>query len=133
MLIRALLVLAALLLGFAAFDSGMAQEKKDNGTKQERTDPQKIKGAVIGKIKTVDVDNSSFTISPDKGKDRTFKVNDKTQFMGPLGGKGEGLKDDRMEKGNVVVVIPTADGKTAKEVHLPYRKKEKDEKKKDKG
>ena len=59
------------------------------------------------------------------------RADDKTKFIGPKGGKAkDGLKDDRMAKGNEVKVLPTKDGKTAKEVHLPYRKKSTDKDKK---
>ena len=52
-----------------------------------------------------------------------FKVDEQTKFIGPKGGKGDGLKDDRMEKGNEVKILPSTDGKLAMEVHLPFRKK----------
>lgn len=88
---------------------------------------------VVGKVKEVLVAKKSFTITLAGGKDRTFLVNDATKFVGPRGGVSpDGLKDDRLAKGNEVKVIPAADDKTAKEVKLPFRKKaEKD--KKDKG
>ncbi|HYT88058.1 MAG TPA: hypothetical protein VEL76_05010 [Gemmataceae bacterium] len=87
---------------------------------------------VVGKIKEVQLAKKAFTITLESGKERTFLVNDDTRFVGPKGGvSAEGLKDDRMVKGNEVKVVPAADNKTAKEVKLPIRKKA-DKDKKDK-
>jgi len=75
-----------------------------------------------GKVKAVDAAKSTFTITAKDGKDMTFLVTKDTKFVGPRGGVSkEGLKDDRMVKGNEVAV-KSADGKTAKEVKLPVRK-----------
>src|SRR5205807_539804 len=85
---------------------------------------------VVGKIKIVNIARNNFTITLETGKERTFAVDKKTKFLGPQGGKAkDGLKDDRMAKGYEVKVVPTKDGKTAKEVQLPYRKKASEKKK----
>jgi hypothetical protein len=105
----------------------MASDQVQGGGKDKDKGKETPKDLVVGKVKKVDVDKNKFTIVLESGKDRTFGVDDKTKFIGPRGGKSkDGLKDDRMAKGNEVKVLPTKDGKTAKEVHLPYRKKSTD-------
>jgi len=90
------------------------------------------KNVVTGTIKSVDEKGAKFTIILKDGKDRTFLVDDKTEFWGPKGGdRGtgpKGLKDDCMEKGYEVKVMPRKDGKTAKDVFLPVRKSEENKK-----
>jgi hypothetical protein len=94
------------------------------------------KNAIAGKIKSVNLKTASFTIVLSTGKDRTFAVDDKTEFWGPKGGDrgtgATGLKDDCMEKGYEVKVVAANDGKVAKDVYLDVRKTEKktEEKKK---
>jgi hypothetical protein len=105
----------------------MASDQAQGGGKDKDKGKETPKDLVVGKVKKVDIDKNKFTIVLESGKDRTFGVDDKTKFFGPKGGKAkDGLKDDRMAKGNEVKVLPTKDGKTAKEVHLPYRKKSTD-------
>jgi hypothetical protein len=86
------------------------------------------KNAVTGTVKSVDEKKSSFSITT-KGKERTFLVDDKTEFWGPKGGDrgtgAKGLKDDCMAPGYEIKVMPRKDGKTAKDVFLPDRKAEK--------
>jgi hypothetical protein len=90
------------------------------------------KNAIAGTVKTVDLKASKFTITLTDGKQRTFGVDDKTEFWGPKGGDrgtgAAGLKDDCMEKGYEIKVVATKDGKNAKDVYLPNRKVEKDKK-----
>jgi hypothetical protein len=87
------------------------------------------KDAIAGKVKAVDLKANNFTLTLQSGKDRTFGVDDKTEFWGPKGGdRGtgpKGLKDDCMEKGYEIKVVAAKDGKTAKDVYLPNRKSEK--------
>jgi hypothetical protein len=87
------------------------------------------KDAISGTVKSVDEKKASFTISPEKGKDRTFLVDDKTEFWGPKGGdRGtgpKGLKDDCMAPGYEIKVMAAKDGKSAKGVYLPVRKGDK--------
>ena len=84
------------------------------------------KDAIAGKVKSVDLKAPSFTLSFDKGKDRTFQVDKGTEFWGPKGGdRGTGpagLKDDCMAPGYEIKVAPSKDGKTAQNVYLPERK-----------
>jgi hypothetical protein len=95
-----------------------AQDKKD--TKE-----------IVGKVKSVDIEKQDFIITLSDGKERKFHVTKDTKFVGPKGGvSDEGLKDDRMAKGYEVKVVAAGDNKTAREVKLPYGKK--DEEKKDK-
>jgi hypothetical protein len=84
------------------------------------------KNAVTGTVKSVDEKKASFTISTTKCTERTFLVDEKTEFWGPKGGdRGTGpagLKDDCMAPGYEKKVTPRKDGKTAKDVFLPDRK-----------
>ena len=92
------------------------------------------KDALIGKVKSVDLKEPSFTLTMRNGKDRKFMVSDKTEFYGPKGGDrgtgAAGLKDDCMEKGYEIRLVTSKDGKTATDVYLPTRKSEKDKKEK---
>ena len=87
------------------------------------------KDAIAGTVKSVDEKKPSFTITLEKGKDRTFLVDKATEFWGPKGGDrgtgAKGLTDDCMAKGYEIKVVPAKDGKTAKDVYLPKRKSEK--------
>ena len=80
--------------------------------------------AIAGTVKSVDLEAATFTIATD-GKNRMFKVDEKTEFWGPRGGdRGtgpKGLKDDCMAKGYEIKVVAAKDGKTATDVHLPTR------------
>jgi hypothetical protein len=86
------------------------------------------KDAVAGTVKTVDLKLAKFTLTLTDGKNRTFGVDDKTEFWGPKGGdRGtgpKGLKDDCMAVGYEIKVTATKDGKTATNVYLPNRKAE---------
>lgn len=107
-----------------------APSKDPEPTKDPAKDPRAVKGKVDG----VDLKGNSFTLEiadKDKPRMQTFKVTKTTEFWGPRGAKGEGLKDDRMAKGYELIVIASKDGTTAEEVHFPYRKPP-EEKKKDK-
>ncbi len=114
-------------LALAAFTVSAAGEKGAKDAKKDAAKDGKDKG-VTGLLTKVDAEKGTFTISPEKGKDRTFMVNESTKFIGPKGGSRgmgkAGLKDDTMVKGNEVTVVPAADGKAAAEVHLPTRKSE---------
>jgi hypothetical protein len=97
---------------------------------QGKDPPKKFeipKDAIAGTVKSVDLKASTFTITLADKKDRTFHVDDKTEFWGPKGGdRGtgpKGLKDDCMEKGYEIKVMPMPkDAKIAKDVYLPNRK-----------
>ena len=45
-----------------------------------------IQGGIEGKVKTVDVDKGTLTITTDAGRERTFTVNEDTTMVGPRGG-----------------------------------------------
>jgi len=94
------------------------------------------KDAIVGKVKVVDEKGNKFIITLKDGKDRSFAVDQKTEFWGPKGGDrgtgSKGLKDDCMDKGYEIKVVATKDGKTAKDVFFPNRKSTKVEEKKDK-
>jgi hypothetical protein len=115
--LASLLVVAA--LGLQAAGQGKDKDKKFEIPKD----------AIAGTVKAVDLKSSSFTLTIDKGKDRTFLVDDKTEFWGPKGGDrgtgAKGLKDDCMAPGYAIKVAVAKDGKTAKDVFLPTRKSKK--------
>ena len=124
-----------LLHGFCCLVLGAALCATSGQTSQGGKDKDKDKSTdesmVVGKVKVVNLARNNFTITLESGKDRTFAVDKKSKFLGPQGGKSkDGLKDDRMAKGYEVKVVPTKNGKTAKEVHLPYRKKVSEKEKK---
>jgi len=120
--------LVSLFLAFVAFMSADAAGDKGKDKDKKFEVP---KDAIAGTVKLVNMEKATFTISVEKGKDRTFTVDDKTEFWGPRGGdRGtgpKGLKDDCMAVGYEIRVVATKDGKTAKDVYLPMRK-EKDKK-----
>jgi hypothetical protein len=115
-------LLGCALLGLAVCAAGLGAQG-DKGTKDGKKGTR-AGNEVVGKVKAVDLEKKSFTITPEAGKDRTFLVDDKTKFVGPRGGVSkEGLTDDRLARGFEVKVTPAPDGKTAREVQLPFRKK----------
>jgi hypothetical protein len=77
-------------------------------------DDKKTFNAIHGKIKTVDVEQGTLTITTDEGKARTFKMSDDTQIIGPdCGVVPERLKDKRFHAGREVTVIPAGDSPAA--------------------
>src|SRR5262245_54945704 len=111
--------LGILVLGAAIGAAGLlpagAQETK-------KADKSEIKGGIEGKVKKVDVDKEILTITVD-GKERTFTVTEDTTIVGPQGGTvRRRLKDPRFHEGLEITVV--ADGKTAKELHLGYDRKD---------
>src|SRR5215831_17449203 len=83
------------------------------------------KDAIAGTVKSVDEKAAKFTIT-EKGKDKTFTVDAKTEFWGPKGGdRGtgpKGLADECPAKGYEIKVVPANDPTVAKDVYLPNRK-----------
>jgi hypothetical protein len=82
---------------------------------------QESKDGIEGKVKKVDVDKNTLTMTTAQGKDRTFTITDDTVIVGPLGGKVRNhLKDPRFHEGFPVNVV--ASGATATEIHLGFAK-----------
>ena len=80
---------------------------------------------VKGTIVKVDVKGSKLIVKTDDGE-KTYDVNAETKFVGPKGGASdEGLKDDRLVPGAEIKLLIAGNNKTAREVHLPVRKKDK--------
>jgi hypothetical protein len=78
---------------------------------------------VTGTVVKVDVKNKTLTVKTADGE-KTYDVNDDTKFVGPKGGASDaGLKDDRLAAGAQVKVVVAGNNKTAREIHLPERKK----------
>jgi hypothetical protein len=88
-------------------------------------DPKRVDG-IHGKIKAVDVEQGTLTITIPESAPRTFRINDETLIAGPRGGAvPQKLKDKRFHEGLEVAVVPGTDGRTAKEVHLGYNRRAK--------
>jgi hypothetical protein len=78
-----------------------------------------IKGGIEGKVKKVDHEKSTLTITTVEGKERTFEITDDTTMVGPRGGLvRRGLKDPRFHEGMELTIV--AKGATATEVHLGF-------------
>ena len=129
MLVR-MLGLGVLGLSLMCFGIEAAAGGKDTKDKDDTRKFEIPKGAIAGTMKSVNFGEASITIiEADTIKDRTFKVDNETKFIGPRGGiSDERLKDDRLARGYEVHVLPDKTGKLAKEVHLPFRKKVDDKK-----
>ncbi|MBX7105092.1 MAG: hypothetical protein K1X57_13485 [Gemmataceae bacterium] len=126
-------ILAALLAsvviggGLTAQPPKGKEPPKKEAPKEKPKDKAPSKGTkaavkeVTGTFKSKDVAKKSITITVD-GKDRTFKIADEAVIVGPRGGATDGLKDDRLDKGYKVTVMPDAkDPETAAEVRLAFR------------
>jgi hypothetical protein len=84
-----------------------------------------IAGGIEGKVKKVDVDSKTLTITTAQGRERTFTITDETIMLGPRGGKvRRRLRDPRFHEGLAVTVV--AEKNTASEVHLGYDREERD-------
>jgi hypothetical protein len=96
--------------------SAAAQETK-------RSDKPEIPGGIEGQVKSVDLEKQMLTITTSGGRERTFAITDETTMLGPRGGKvRHRLKDHRFHEGMDLTIV--ADGRTAKEVHLGYSRRE---------
>ena len=73
----------------------------------------------------MDLKESKLIVKTADGE-KTYDVNAETKFVGPKGGASEaGLKDDRLVAGAEVTLVIAGNNKTAREVRLPVRKKDK--------
>ena len=80
---------------------------------------------VKGKVVKVDVKKKIVTVQTDDGK-KEYTINDETKFLGPKGGQSDaGIKDDRLAVGAEITLVIAGNNRTAREIHLPERKKEK--------
>jgi hypothetical protein len=101
-----------MVLGVAVFSAAILSASADD----KKTE---IKGGIEGKVKKVDVDAKTLTITTEQGRDRTFTVDDETTMVGPRGGKvRRRLKDPRFSEGISVTIV--AEGNTATEIHLGF-------------
>ena len=81
---------------------------------------------VTGTLVKVDVKENTLTVKSADGE-KTYDVNAETKFVGPKGGAADaGLKDERLVKGVMLKLVIAGNNKTAREVHIPERKKAKD-------
>jgi hypothetical protein len=114
---------SALVLGAAVCATGLfsadAQETK-------KPDKPEIKGGIEAKVKKVDAEQGTLTVTIKEGRDRTFTVTDDTTIVGPRGGVvRRRLKDPRFHPGMEITVV--ASGNAAKELHLGYDYKDADD------
>lgn len=71
----------------------------------------------------MDPEKNTLTITTSGGRERTFSITEDTTMLGPRGGKvRHRLKDHRFHEGMDLTVV--ADGRTAKEVHLGFSRRE---------
>jgi hypothetical protein len=111
-------VVAGALVSSAGIMLSMAEEPK-----QQKNE---IKGGIEGKVKSVDADKQTLTITAADGPQRTFTVTDDTIMLGPRGGKvRHRLKDHRFREGFAIIVV--AQGAMAKELHLGFAHESGDE------
>jgi hypothetical protein len=111
-------VLAGALVGSAGILSGTAEEPK--------AQKNEIKGGIEGRVKAVNADSQSLTITTADGRQRTFTVTDETVMLGPRGGKvRHRLNDRRFREGFAITVV--AQGTMAKELHLGFAHESGDE------
>ena len=81
---------------------------------------------VKGTIVKVDLKKNTLVVKTDEGE-KTFEVNDETKFIGPKGGVSDtGLKDERLVAGVAIKLVIAGNNRTAREVHIPEKKKSKD-------
>lgn len=80
---------------------------------------KEVKGTVV----KVDLKEKQIVVKTEDGE-KTYDVNDETKFLGPKGGLSDaGLKDDRLAKGTEIKLVIAGNNKTAREIHMPERKK----------
>lgn len=123
MLRKALVLVVVLCVGGTV----AAQKDKDKGKEAKKP------AGTPAKVLKVDVDKFVLSVEFASGKKADLRVNKATKFFGPRGGvRDAGIKDDVLKPGAAIRVVVSADGKTAQEVHLPFRKGKKKPKDKDK-
>src|SRR5262249_25099673 len=83
-------ILGALVLGAGVCSTGIMFAGADD---------QKIQGGIEGKIKSVDVEANTLTLTTTQGRERTFSITKETMMVGPRGGKvRRRLKDPRFQE-----------------------------------
>ena len=113
-------IASGIVLGAALCSAGLMSAGADD----QKTE---IKGGIEGKVKKVDVDGKTLTITTTQGPDRTFSITNETTMLGPRGGKvRRRLHDPRFHEGLAVTIV--ADGSAATEVHLGYDRADPDAK-----
>ncbi len=87
--------------------------------KPEKKEVAGVKATLV----KVDADKKVLSVKLADGKVKDIQVTQDTRFIGPRGGvSDQGIKDDRLTAGAELKLVLSADGKSAKEVHLPFRK-----------
>jgi hypothetical protein len=97
-----------------------AQKDKDKDAKAGK----RVKATLV----KVDTGKKMLVVKMD-GKEQELAVGKEVRFFGPMGGKAT-IRDKRLQPGAELELV--MDGKTLKEVHLPFRKAKTKDKAKDK-
>ena len=104
------------IVGLVVFAGGLLADDPKAKAKPDKTSGKEMTATVV----KVDAAKNTIRIKTADGKQTDLMVDDQTQFVGPRGGVSkDGIKDDRLHVGAQLKV--TMDGKTVKEIHLPYR------------
>jgi hypothetical protein len=115
--------LGALVAGATICAVGLLSAHAQETKKSEKAE---IPGGIEGKIKSVDKEKDTLSVTTTDGKARTFTITDDTTIVGPRGGKvRRRLNDPRFHEGLDITVV--AKGATATEVHLGFNRKAPDE------
>jgi hypothetical protein len=128
MFIRACAALIGLALVTAPAWAVSAQPPRESNKRDagaQETGKQDPPQGVEAKVVKVDAAKMTAMVELAGGRRQEIRITEKTKFIGPRGGvSDQGIKDDRFVAGAEVRLVLDAAGRTATEVHLPYRKSE---------
>ncbi len=109
-------MLCTLFLGAAVYAVGLPPADARDEKKTE------TKAGVAAKVKSVDADKGTLTVTTADGKEHTYSVTADTTIVGPRGGVAHRrLHDPRFHEGMDVTVV--ASGSAAKELHLGFSRR----------
>jgi vacuolar-type H+-ATPase subunit H len=98
------------------FAGGLLADDPKAKAKPDKTGGKEMTATVL----KVDPEKNTIRVRTRDGKQTDLMIDDETQFIGPRGGASkDGIKDDRLRVGAQLKVV--MDGKSVKEIHLPYR------------
>ena len=104
------------IVGLVVFTGGLLADDPKPKAKPDKGRSKEITATVL----KVDAAKNTIRVKTADGKQTELMIDDQTQFVGPRGGVSkDGIKDDRLHVGAQLKV--TMDGKTVKEIQLPYR------------
>jgi len=112
--------LGAIIAGATICAVGLSPASSQETKKVEKPE---IPGGIEGRVKSVDPQKSTLSITTSAGRERVFKITDDTTMLGPRGGKvRRRLNDPRFHEGMELTVV--AEGSTAAEIHLGFSRRE---------